>query len=154
MPETPDAAPVQVRVPWVVATLSLVTLGLYNVYLVWAWAREINGLVGARRFNPRIVLVVSLLSLGLGAMIYECFFSLELQKLSERQGLDAPSLPPTVIALNVSGFVLTLFGVLAVIGIPLGVAAVVFMQKRINALAERTTHTTTGASADGAPLTF
>lgn len=134
-PTANDAAPVAHRNLWLVGTLSLLSAGLYNIYLLFVWAREINGLAANRRYSPKVVITLMILTLGLAGTVFECFYAIDLQKLSEADGLEATNLPPIIIALNVSALVLCLLGPLALIGIPLGVAATVILQRRLNLFA-------------------
>jgi len=92
MRNTADDAPVTHRSPWLVGTLSLLSAGLYNIYLLYVWAREINGLTGTRRYSPKVVLVLMVLTLGLAGTVYECFYAIDLQKVSEANKLDAANL--------------------------------------------------------------
>ena len=132
-----DAADVQVRSLPLVAVLSLVTLGIYSLYLIYQWAREINGLEGRVKHNPTVVLLVSIFTLCLGAMVYECVFAFDAAEAGRRRGLAAQlgSLPTWVIAANGLAFVISLIPFALIIAIPLGVAATVLVQSGFNRLA-------------------
>lgn len=127
---------IKVRNLWLVGVLSVVTLSLYNVYLVYQWSKELNALEGREKHNPTVVLLVSLLTCGLGASVFECLFAHDLQKWHEARRTK-PLLEPlmvVIIALNAAAWVLYAAG----IGIAAGVAASVLMQREFNALAQQT----------------
>ena len=129
--------PVQQRDLWIVGLLSLVTLGIYNFYLVYAWARELNHLHGEERHSPGVVLLVSIVTLGIAASVFECFFAFDHAKIAEARGreLRTKGLPGVVVALEVAAVILSLTGVGLIIGIPAGVAATVLLQREFNASA-------------------
>ena len=131
--------PVKQRDLWIVGILSVITLGIYNIYLAYMWSRELNHLLGRERYSPVVVLIISIVSLGIAVAVYECFFAFDLAKAAEQRNreLRMPSLPGTVVALEVSAIVLSLTGFGVIIGMPLGVAATVLLQREFNAYAAR-----------------
>lgn len=52
------------------ALLSIITLGLIQFYLMYAWAKEINGLYQEKRHNPILAFIISLITLGLATLVY------------------------------------------------------------------------------------
>ena len=128
------SSPVKHRDLWVVGLLSAITGGLYNIYLVYRWSWEINGLSGHKKSDPSIVLLVSAVSLGLGVLVFECMFARELELIAADRG-EAPLMSgfsTVIIALNVSAVLLIMTGVGIILGLPLGVAATVLIQRQLN----------------------
>jgi hypothetical protein len=132
-----EAADVQQRNLVVVAVLSTVTLGFYSLYLCYQWAKEINGLEGRVKYNPVVVLLVSVVTLCIGILVYECLFAHDAANAARERGLesDRGELPTWVVLANALGVVASLipFGVL--VGVPLGIAATVLVQAQFNRLA-------------------
>ncbi len=139
--DSSQSTPVRYRNLWVVGLLSGITGGLYNIYLAFRWAAEINALAGTRKVNPSVVLLVSALSLGLGVLVFECVFARDLESIAEGHGEVTliTSFSTVIIALNVSAVLLMLSGVGIVLGLPLGIAATVLIQRQFNALSDPTT---------------
>ena len=131
--------PVKPRDLWIVGILSVITLGIYNIYLAYMWSRELNHLLGRERHSPVVVLIISIVSLGIAVAVYECFFAFDHARAAEQRNreLRMPSLPGTVVALEVSAIVLSLTGFGVIIGMPLGVAATVLLQREFNTCAAR-----------------
>ena len=121
---------------WIVGLLSGITGGLYNVYLAYRWAAEINALSGTKKVAPSVVLLVSALSLGLGVLVFECMFARELESIAEDRGevVLVTGFSTVIIALNVSAVLLIMTGPGIVLGLPLGIAATVLIQRQLNAL--------------------
>jgi hypothetical protein len=139
-PSASDAKDLQYRSILGVVLLSAVTLFIgYHLYLVYQWARELNGLAQQARHSPKLVLLISIVTLGIGAMIYECIFAEELERhFRERRRTDPrPHLMTWVIALNAITFVLSLTLVGAFLAIPCGLAATCLVQAEFNKLAGR-----------------
>ena len=84
--------------------------------------------------DPSIVLLVSALSLGLGVLVFECMFARELESIADdRRGMLLMSgFSTVIIALNVSAVLLIMTGVGIILGLPLGVAATVLIQRQLN----------------------
>lgn len=59
-------------------TLSVFTLGLYWLYLLYSWAGDINRLYGSPHYSPRWVVLTTLLTLGLAGFWYHWRFAREL----------------------------------------------------------------------------
>jgi hypothetical protein len=131
-------APVKYRSLGAVIGLSIVTLLIgYPIYLVYQWAREINGLHRQVRHSPGVVLALSIVTLGLAAVIYECIFALEISEQLRLRGHKQPlaNLTAWVIGLNVAAGVLSLTGVGIILAIPCGLAATCLVQAEFNKLA-------------------
>src|SRR5688500_4317707 len=79
----------------VTTTLLLtVTLGLYSFYLIYQWAKELGPLTGKER-NPGTVLLLSILTLGIAALVYEYVFAAEVAALEQQRfPKQAPSSLP------------------------------------------------------------
>jgi hypothetical protein len=138
--------PIKVRSAVLVGVLSTLTLGLYNVYLMWAWTREVNGLVREERYNPTLVLLAGVATCGLSGCVFEMLFArdLEMQAHAAGRELLMKSFGTVILVLNVAGLMLDLTVVGALVGFPLGVAASVLMQRELNEWSRRFT---TAASA-------
>jgi heme O synthase-like polyprenyltransferase len=122
-----------------VGVLSVVTLTIYNFYLVYRWAQELNAISGRQRHNPVVVLVISIVTLGIGISVFECFFARDLEAQLEEAQLRPVmhGYATVVIALNVAAIVLTLSVYGSALGYALGVAATILLQLGFNRLAHR-----------------
>jgi hypothetical protein len=134
---TAEAADVQYRSLPLVAVLSTVTLGLYSVYLCYQWAREINGLEGRVKHQPGVVVLVSVVTLCIAALVYECLFAYDAAAAARERGIDRErsDLPMWVVITNALGFAVCILPFGFLIGIPLGIAATVLVQAQFNRLA-------------------
>ena len=122
----------------VTTTLLLtVTLSLYSFYLVYQWAKELGQLTGKNR-NPGTVLFLSIVTLGIGALIYEYVFASEAAALEQQRfPKQAPSsLPNWVLILNSASVICSLTVVLLPLALILGIAASVLVQAQFNRLLE------------------
>ena len=138
-PPKNDAKPVKYRNPWIVGLLSLITVSVYNFYLVFSWAKEINHLYARPRHSPVVVLLVSILTLGIGACVFECFYAVDLGRLGEQHKVQISfgSFSAVVIALNVTAIALCLIPYGVVLGFPVGIAATVLIQREMNRFISR-----------------
>lgn len=68
------------REPWRFVLMMGVTLGLYGFYVVPQLARAVNHLIGRDAFISRRVLIVGILTLGLGLSVYEVLYAHALEK--------------------------------------------------------------------------
>jgi hypothetical protein len=121
-----------------VVLLSAVTLLIgYPIYLCYRWARELNGLLRERRYSPQVVLLLSIVTLGLAAIAYECLFAQELEQHFREGGRpDAlPHLSGWVIGMNVLAVVSSFTVVGVVVAIPCGMVATCLIQAELNKLA-------------------
>jgi hypothetical protein len=131
-------APVKYRGLGAVLGLSIVTLLLgYPIYLVYQWAREVNGLHRQVRHSPGLILLLSIVTLGLAAVIYECIFAQEISEQLRIRGHKQPvgNLTAWVIGLNVLAALFSLTVVGIVVAIPCGLAATCLVQAEFNKLA-------------------
>jgi hypothetical protein len=127
--------PIPRRELWQVALLSIVTLSLYNIYLVWRWTIELNRLHGQPQRKPVWVLVLGILTMGIATMIYECLYAREVEDLLQHFGYPrqlAQRLQTRVVVFNVCGLALSCIPFGAIVGIPLGTAATVTLQRELN----------------------
>jgi hypothetical protein len=129
--------PIQHRPLWQVALLSLLTFSLYNIYLVWRWSRDLARL-GPEKRNSKRVLWVSIVSLGLAPMVYECLMARDVEEQLHSYGYG-PARPNRlqayIITLNICAFLLSVIPFGAIVGIPLGVTATVMLQQQLNRFA-------------------
>jgi hypothetical protein len=133
-------APVQYRSQWAVIGLSIVTLFLgYPIYLVYQWSRELNGLHRQVRHSPGAVLALSIVTLGLASVIYECLFAHEISEQLRLRGHKQPlaHLTAWVIGLNAIAALFALTGIGVIVAIPCGLAATCLVQAEFNKLANR-----------------
>ena len=122
----------------VFTTLMIVTLGFYFFYVVYQWAREINGLNGRLKYRPDIVLVVTILTCNVFGLVFETLFAFDVAEHTRARGIPGriDQLPVWIVLCNVVAIVLCLmpFGCFA--GFPLGVLASVLVQAELNRLAD------------------
>ena len=121
-----------------VVLLSVVTLFIgYPIYLCYQWAKELNGLAGQVRYSPTTVLLLSIFTLGIAAIVYECLFAQEIAGHMKRLGRkDAlPELGIWVTALNLTAIITSFTFIGIVIAIPAGMAATCLLQAEFNKLA-------------------
>jgi len=74
--------PVKKREPWKFVLLMGLTMGLYTFYVVPRLAQSVNHLIEKEKFNPRHVLIIGILTLGLGLSVYEVLYAHALEKNS------------------------------------------------------------------------
>ena len=115
--------------------LLTVTLGLYSFYLVYLWAKDLGQLKGSDQ-SPGTVLLLSILTLGLAALVYEFMFASEAAALEQRRSpKQAPSsLPNWVLILNCTSVLCSLTVVLLPLALILGISATVLVQLQFNRL--------------------
>ncbi len=68
------------REPWRFVLLMGLTMGLYSFYVVPQLARGVNHLIQEKKFNSRHVLIIGILTLGLGLSVYEVLLAYALEK--------------------------------------------------------------------------
>jgi len=117
--------------------LIFVTLGFYWFYLGYCWAKEVNGLQGRVKYQPWAVLLASVVTCGIAAIVFEILFAFDIGQATESRGVAGrmEQLATWVTALNVVATILSLTTVGVVIAIPLGILASVFIQIELNKLA-------------------
>lgn len=123
-----------------VVLLSVVTLFIgYPIYLCYQWAKELNGLAGQVRHSPTTVLLLSILTLGIAAIVYECLFAQEIAGHMKRLGRKnaMPELAVWVTALNVTAIIMSFTFIGIVIAIPAGLAATCLLQAEFNKFASQ-----------------
>ena len=83
-----------------------------------------------------VVLALSIITLGLAAVIYECVFAHEISEQLRLRGHKQPlaNLTAWVIGLNVAAGVLSLTGVGIILAVPCGLAATCLVQAEFNKL--------------------
>ena len=117
------------------ALLLTVTLSLYSFYLVYQWAKELGQLTGKER-NPGTVLLLSILTLGIAALVYEYVFASEVATLEQQRfPKQVPSsLPNWILILNCASVLCSLTVVLLPLALILGISASVLVQMQFNRL--------------------
>ncbi len=115
--------------------LLTVTLGLYSFYLVYLWAKDLGQLSGKEQ-NPGTVLLVSILTLGIAALVYEYLFASEAATLEQQRfPKQTPSpLPNWILILNCASVLCSLTVVLMPLAMILGLTASVLVQAQFNRL--------------------
>lgn len=118
-----------------VVVLTLFTCGIYGLYLLYRWAEEINVLSGTRRFNPVVVLVVSIVTCMVGAVVYHVLFAFEVERMAAQSGVAGrqASLGAIVLSVLVGGILLSFLGVPA--SLVTGPVAYWLVQAELNKLA-------------------
>ena len=111
------------------------TLSLYGFYLVYQWAKELGQLTGKER-NPGMVLLLSVLTLGVAALVYEYLFASEAAALEQQRfPKQVPSyLPHWILFLNCASLLCSLTLVLAPLAVVLGITSSVLVQLQFNRL--------------------
>lgn len=123
-----------------VTLLTLVTCGCYWFYLAYCWASEVNRILKSERYDPTLVLVLSVCTLGIAGIVCECLFARDLERACEETGLPNrdPRLSTWVISLNLVAMATSLIPIAGlVIALPLGIWATLLVQHELNKLALR-----------------
>jgi hypothetical protein len=117
--------------------LNVATCGIYWFYIAYEWAREVNGLVNRAKHPPVVVLLVSLITCGVGGLVYEILFAADIAAAAEARGVAdrRPDLQTWVIGLNVAAFTISMIPFGFILGLPLGIWASVMIQQELNKLA-------------------
>jgi hypothetical protein len=133
-----DAADIRHRDIAIFVLLNVVTLGVYWFYLAYQWAKEVNGLLGTRKYDPGIVLLVSILSCGVAGLVFECLYAFDIAAAAKSRGVPdrREQLPTWVIVCNCLAMGLSLIPFAVVIAFPLGIMASVLVQLELNKLAQ------------------
>lgn len=132
-----EAADVKYRDVALFVLLNVVTLGIYWFYLAYQWAKEINGLHNRVKYQPVIVLLVSILTCGLGGLVFECLYAFDIVEATRSRGVAGrlEQLPMWVIVCNSVAMVGALIPFGIVLALPLGILASVLIQVELNKLA-------------------
>ncbi len=133
-----DAADILRRDIAAFVLLNLVTLGIYWFYIVYQWSKEVNGLVGKVKYQPLMVLLVSILTCGLGGFVFECLMAFDVAETTKSRGVPArlAHMPQWVIGCNIAAMLVCLIPFGVIVGLPLGLLASVLVQVELNKLAE------------------
>jgi hypothetical protein len=127
-----------------VVVLNLVTLGLYGFYLIYQWAADVNGLVGRRKYKAGLMLLISIVTLGVGGAIIEAIYAHEVSSEAKRRHIpDAiPYLVVFVGGLNAIAWALGIFGGWAwgLMSLPIGVTSTVLIQRELNLFVDQPLH--------------
>jgi hypothetical protein len=124
-----------------VAVLSVVTLSIYAFYLIFQWSKDLNALAGRMKYRPRLMLALSVVTLGLAGSVLECVYAYEIGSQSKRRGFSTstPSLTAVIVALNSLALVGAFSSDLRIIALAtiLALTATVLIQREMNALSAR-----------------
>jgi len=133
-----DAADIKHRDIAVFVLLCVVTLSIYWFYVSYHWSKEINGLVGRPKYQPVVVVLVSILTCGLAGLVFESLFAFDIAEQTKARGIQGrlDQLPTWVIVCNCVAFVLALIPFGVFVALPLGILASVLVQIELNRLAE------------------
>ena len=133
-----EAADVERRDVAILVLLFVVTLGLYWFYLAYHWAKEINGLLGRAKYQPVVVLLVSIVTCGLAGLVFEVLFALDAAQATKSRGITSRNeqLATWVIVCNCVGLAVSLIPFGVIVGFPLMVLASVLVQVELNRLAD------------------
>lgn len=119
---------------------SVLTLGIYLFFIQMRWARHINGMLGWKKYNPGLVLILSIVTCGLASYIWNILMAYDIQKITAGDSIKGrnPSLGNTVLFIDITALILGFFsaGVLLVLSIVLGTYAAVAIQKEFNNIVE------------------
>src|SRR5262249_42375630 len=121
-----------------VVLLILITLGLYCLYLLYQWAKEVNRLLGRYKYNPNLVLLISIATLGLGATVIECMLAFDIEGEAAAREIPerSPSLPVLVLGLNAIALLLgSNAGGVLLLSLAFGLTATGLVQRELNRLA-------------------
>ena len=122
-----------------VVLLCVVTLTLYGFYWVPKLAEDVNRVIEREKYSFGVVLLVGIVTLGLGLCVFEILFAYDLQKSARYRALPQanPNLGGIVLTLNVIAILLSIVtaGIALVLSLVLGVWATWKVQDAINDLA-------------------
>ena len=134
-----DASEIQHRDLAMFVLLMVVTLGMYAFYIVYEWARELNGLQGRVKYPPLVVLLVNLLSCGLAGIVFECLYAFDVAEATRTRSVvdRSENLATWVLVCNCLAMVLSLTVIGIVLAMPIGILASALVQAELNKLAAR-----------------
>ena len=118
--------------------LYVVTFTIYGFYIVYRWAKELNGLAGRVKFDPVLMLVVSIFTCGIAALVFECLYAFDVVEYARRRNIEGriENLPTWVITCNVLAMLISLIPFRVIVGLPLGILATTLLQVELNKLAD------------------
>ena len=136
-----DAADIKRRDIGLFVVLCIVTLGIYWFYLVYHWAKEVNGLAGRAKYPPLVVLLVSILTCGIAGLVFECLFAFDVGDTGRRHQLAGrmEQLGMWVVIVNCAAVATALIPLAGIpLSLGLGTLASVLLQIELNRLADAT----------------
>ena len=133
-----EAADVKHRDIAVFVLLCVVTLGIYWFYLAYHWAKELNGLHGRVKYQPVVVLLVSIVTCGIVGMVFECLYAFDIAQIAQSRGVARrlEHLATWVIACNCVAMAVSFIPYGVVVGCLLGTLASALVQVELNKLAD------------------
>jgi len=125
----------------IVVLLSIVTLGIYYIYLMGTWANDINHLAKREKHNSILIVIVGVITLTLALLVWEIIYAYDLQKIAadrDTSGRNA-SLGSFVLILDVLAIAVGFLsgGLALIVSCGLGIWAYCLIQKELNILAEQ-----------------
>jgi biotin transporter BioY len=120
-----------------VILLSIITLGIYNLYLLIEWAEEVNSLLGQKKYSPAVVLVVTLLTFCIAGTLFECLFALDIETASRTRNIRGRMnhLGLSVAICNICGFLVSFIPGGLVAAMILATSASILVQNELNKFA-------------------
>ena len=118
--------------------LCVVTLGIYWFYLAYHWAKEVNGLYSRVKYQPVVVLLVSIATCGIVGVVFECLYAFDIAQISKSRGVAGrlEHLATWVVTCNCVAMVVSFIPYGVVVGFLLGTLASVLLQVELNKLAD------------------
>ncbi|HEX5176468.1 MAG TPA: DUF4234 domain-containing protein [Chthoniobacteraceae bacterium] len=121
-----------------IAVLSAITLSLYAFYWIPKLGEELNTVLGKKKYKFWVVLVVGILTVGIGLCVYECCYAYDLQRHSAYQRLPNAkrNLGGFVVTLDIIAVLMSLLtaGIAGIISLVIGVWATWLIQDAMNQL--------------------
>lgn len=71
-----------------VVVLTALTFGFYQLFLTSRWSREVNAVLGRRKYRPARMVLLHIITLGLASYVLEIMWANDLQKSGERLRLS------------------------------------------------------------------
>ncbi|MDY3555836.1 DUF4339 domain-containing protein [Gemmata sp. JC717] len=132
-----EVEPVLVWEAWQIWLFSIISLGLFELYLVPSWAQEMERITGKRRLPFGVLLLLGVVTLGVALAVVHVIYAFELERHGRECGRrgSRPQLGAWVLSFNVVALVWSL--ATAGIGFLLGgfilnTAALWLMQSELN----------------------
>jgi len=125
----------------IVVLLSVVTLGIYYIYLMGTWANDINHLARREKHKSILVVIVGIITCTIALYVWEIVYAYDLQKIAadrDTPGRNA-SLGSFVLILNIAGISIAFLsgGLAVILSIGIGIWAYCLIQKELNIFAEQ-----------------
>lgn len=128
---------IQKRSLFAVGALSTLTLGIYNIYLVWRWTKDMNGFLGRDKYPSTAALVLGIVSLSLSGCVFESLMALDLEREGRMRGVKDPAIEIGWLVAGLNAVALAVsFTSLWPAAFAVGVGASVLMQRAMNAAAD------------------